>query len=50
MVDFDCDAYGSPILVVSDLAVHTKVYTKISRLLIFYNSSQYLNEYVEVQE
>ncbi|KAI5671753.1 hypothetical protein M9H77_12117 [Catharanthus roseus] len=24
MVDFDCDAYGSPILVVSDLAVHTK--------------------------
>lgn len=28
MVDFACDAYGSPILAVSSLAVHTKVCMK----------------------
>lgn len=30
MVDFACDADGSPILAVSDLAVHTKVHFIIS--------------------
>ena len=37
MVDFACDADGSPILAVSSLAVHTKVcclFLTISRLLI----------------
>lgn len=26
MVDFACDAYGSPIIAISSLAVHTEVY------------------------
>lgn len=32
MVDFACDAYGSPILALSNLAVHAKVRTVIWNL------------------
>lgn len=43
MVDFACDASGSPILALSDLAVHSKVNTKIS----IGNVSQFLLSYLK---